>query len=120
LPVNEALFRVKETEFELSYIVDFTEKDFADRLVKEINADAPDVQLKVLSGELLERLAAEHNKSGDDLFDELRAKGFIDRRLNIVETNREELFRRYPSLRKGLKQGKVRSGDGDKKEILCG
>lgn len=117
LPVNEALFRVKETEFELSYIVDFTEKDFADRLVKEINKDAPDVVLRVLSDQMLAMLAKEYNLSEDDLFDELRSKGFIDRHQNIVQSNRAELFKQYPSLRKGLKEGKIRKGEGEKQEV---
>ncbi|MFD0084671.1 type III restriction-modification system endonuclease [Priestia megaterium] len=117
LPVNEALFRVQETEFELSYIVDFTEKEFADQLVKEINIDAPTSTLKVLSDHQLKLLAKEYNKTDDDLFNELRTAGFIDRKQNIMIERIEELFIQYPSLKKGLKDNKIRKGDSNKKEV---
>lgn len=39
LPVDEYGNRIKGTDFMLNYIVDFTEKDFASQLVKEINGD---------------------------------------------------------------------------------
>lgn len=37
LPVNEYMCRVKDRNFTLNYYVDFTEKDFVDSLVKEVN-----------------------------------------------------------------------------------
>ena len=39
LPVDEYGNRTSSTDFMLNYIVDFTEKDFADKLVREINGD---------------------------------------------------------------------------------
>lgn len=40
LPVDEAGNRIKGDNFMLNYIVDFTERDFADKLIAEINGDA--------------------------------------------------------------------------------
>lgn len=117
LPVNEAFFRVKDTEFELSYIVDFTEKQFAEHLVKEINADIPESKITILSDKQLSILAKEYDKSEDDMFDELRTGGYIDRRQNIIDGKREEFFRRYPILIKNLKGNKIRTGDDVKKEV---
>ncbi|PEJ62412.1 type III restriction-modification system endonuclease [Bacillus toyonensis] len=117
LPVNEALFRVKETDFELSYIVDFTEKEFADQLVKEINADASENILRILSDKQLALLAKEYNKSEDDMFDELREGGFIDRRLNVIDEKKEELFRKYPILNKELKGNKIRKSEDTQKRV---
>ena len=37
LPVNEYGNRVKDEQFYLNYFVDFTESDFVDALVNEIN-----------------------------------------------------------------------------------
>jgi type III restriction enzyme len=37
LPVNEYGNRVKNEQFYLNYFVDFTESDFVDKLVNEIN-----------------------------------------------------------------------------------
>lgn len=37
LPVNESLSRISDEQFYLNYIVDFTERDFAEKLINEIN-----------------------------------------------------------------------------------
>ena len=39
LPVDSAGNRISDSSFMLNYIVDFTEKDFATKLVAEINGD---------------------------------------------------------------------------------
>lgn len=39
LPVDEGGNRISDSSFMLNYIVDFSEKDFADKLVREINGD---------------------------------------------------------------------------------
>ena len=42
LPVDENGNRISNEEFSLNYIVDFTDRDFADKLVKEINSEIPE------------------------------------------------------------------------------
>ncbi|WP_220455915.1 hypothetical protein, partial [Klebsiella pneumoniae] len=42
LPVDENGNRISNEEFKLNYIVDFTEADFAERLVDEINGELPE------------------------------------------------------------------------------
>jgi type III restriction enzyme len=41
LPVDENGNRISNEEFWLNYIVDFTEFDFAEQLVKQINGELP-------------------------------------------------------------------------------
>ena len=41
LPVDEYGNRISNEEFKLNYVIDFTEADFAEELVKEINGDLP-------------------------------------------------------------------------------
>lgn len=117
LPVNEAMFRVKDTDFELSYIVDFTEKNFADKLISEINQEAMENKIDRITDEMLISLAKEYNKTDDEMFDELRNLGYIDRKLGIIESKREELYAAYPSLRSNLKSGKVRKQENIKPKV---
>lgn len=106
LPVDEKGNRIDNQEFRLNYIIDFTEKDFAEKLINEINADIPDVN--IVSDDMLEKIAKEENKSADDLFEELLSSKYINRHGEIKIDKRDELFAKYPILNKGLNKGKVR------------
>ena len=105
LPVNDVLSRISNEQFYLNYIVDFTEKDFANRLVAEINGDyAENVSL---STTIIENLAEKLGKSTNDTFIELLTKGYIDMDKNIILDKRDELFNEYPDLTIGLKARKI-------------
>lgn len=106
LPVDEKGNRIDNQEFRLNYIIDFTEKDFAEKLINEINADIPDVN--IISDDMLEKIAKEENKTSDDLFEELLSSKYINRHGEIKIDKRDELFAKYPILNKGLNKGKVR------------
>ena len=86
LPVDENGNRVSGEDFRLNYIVDFTEADFAERLVSQINAEV--VTLAVISEEKLAEVAKKRGTTADDLFDELRAKGYIDRKMRYAATRK--------------------------------
>lgn len=115
LPVDEYGNRISNEEFKLNYIIDFTEADFAKKLVDEINADLP--KGFILSEEKLAEVAAKLNIDVDDLFVELLSKKYIDRNRNIKAENSERLFEEYPDFTVGLKSGKVedRNKKKDKK-----
>ena len=116
LPVDEKGNRIDNQEFRLNYIIDFTEKDFAEKLINEINADIPDIN--IISDDTLEKIAKEENKSADDLFEELLSSKYINRHGEIKNNKRDELFAKYPILNKGLNKGKVR--DRNKGERISG
>ncbi len=59
LPVNEYGARIKSGEFFLNYFVDFTEKDFAQTLIGEINAKSTDIKFSENDKELNKELARE-------------------------------------------------------------
>ena len=85
LPVDEYGNRVKDASFYLNYIVDFTEHDFADRLVMEINEDVQQGSLTHISLEELRRVAALRQMKDMELFSELYGKEYVldlDRKLN--------------------------------------
>lgn len=117
LPVNESLFRVKSSQFELSYIVDFTEQKFAESLVQEINDSATRTELKEIKDSQLKLLAKEYNATEDEIFAELLGKGIINRHWEIQEGKSDELYTLYPKLRKSLKPDKVREGDTPKQYV---
>lgn len=110
LPVDEYGNRLNE-EFWLNYIVDFTEADFADKLIAEINADVQTENLMLISDEDLERVAKLRNVTADDLFDELKEKKYIDRHQNINQDTISDFYEEYPEFKPsaGVNGTKVRN-----------
>lgn len=107
LPVDENGNRISNEDFTLNYIVDFTEADFATKLVEQINGEIP--QASVISEERLQTAAKKRGVSSDDLFDTLYAeKRYIDRHYNIKAETREAFFAEYPEFASGLSSGKVK------------
>jgi len=107
LPVDENGNRISNEEFQLNYIVDFTEADFATRLVEQINGEIP--QASSISEERLQAVAKKLGMTSDDLFDTLYAeKHYIDRHYNIKADTREDFFAEYPDFATGLSSGKVK------------
>jgi len=107
LPVDENGNRISNEEFWLNYIVDFTEADFAEQLVKQINGEIP--RALAISEKDLEEQAKKCGISKDDVFDELYRKKYIDRHMNIVPDNRDAMLAEYPELLQGLQSGKVKN-----------
>lgn len=113
LPVDENGNRISNETFNLNYIVDFTEADFADKLVRQINEEIP--QASVLSEEKLQTVAKKLGVSADDLFDTLYVeKRYIDRHRNIKPETREAFFVEYPDFASGLSSGRVTDRNKDK------
>lgn len=108
IPVNEYMYRVTDREHFLHYFVDFTEKDFVGKLVKEMN-DGKLVKedLNTLSDELLEKISKSANRTSDEIFDELRDLKIIDRKSNFINDGYSELLKRYPELFDELKLNKI-------------
>lgn len=111
LPVDENGNRISNEEFKLNYIIDFTEADFAERLVQEINSDLPE-GFKITQ-ELIEKVAAKRNLAPNELFKELILNDYIDMEKNVIMENSLIFFEKYPEFNMGLKPNKVI--DGNKK-----
>ncbi len=105
LPIDEYGNRISDEEFYLTYLIDFSEQDFANRLVSEINSDIP--QGNVITDIDLERVAKTRNISANDLFKKLIINDFIDMNKNIIEDKRDEFFISYPEFNHRLNTKKV-------------
>ncbi|MDR3653254.1 MAG: type III restriction-modification system endonuclease [Paludibacter sp.] len=98
LPVDEFGNRISNEEFLLNYIVDFTEADFANRLVAEINAELPAEQVSHISEQEMIRVANLQDKDPNQLMGELLSKGFVDfsRKINISKM--DDFYQEYPEF----------------------
>lgn len=112
LPVDENGNRISNEGFQLNYIVDFTEADFARRLVEQINGEIPEAS--VISEERLIQAAQKLGMTADDLFGELFGKRYIDRHCRILPETRAQFFEEYPVFAAGLSAGKVSDRNRDK------
>lgn len=112
LPVDENGNRISNEDFQLNYIVDFTEADFAERLVEQINGEIP--QAASIMEDKLAEAATKLGLTSDDLFDILYDKKYIDRKMNINMENREEFFSEFPDFEIGLSTGKVKDRNKNK------
>lgn len=109
LPVDVNGTRLSGEDFHLTYLVDYTEEEFAKKLVSEINADAVDNVPSIR--ELLPRVAAELGKDETALFIELLQKGFVDSDKNLISEKAEEFYELYPQFAVGtLRPGRVVTG----------
>ncbi|MCR5083846.1 MAG: type III restriction-modification system endonuclease, partial [Parasporobacterium sp.] len=105
LPVDENGNRISNEEFQLNYIVDFTEADFAQRLVDEINGELP--KTMTIDPNDLDRVAKARGTDSTSLLVELLTKQYVDPHMNINTEHRNEFFAEYPEFASGVKSGKV-------------
>lgn len=95
LPVDEQGRRISEDQFYLRYLIDYSEKDFAQKLLSEIQSDSPVVINNV--SDLFDKLNMTEERK-DTLFGEMLANKYINRTGDIFPEKREELFSEYPDL----------------------
>lgn len=106
LPVDECGNRISNEEFTLNYIVDFTEADFAKKLVEQVNSEIP--ESVTLSQETIRLTALKMGMDANKLFKELFNKDYVDYQYNIVPENKASFFEEYPLFKSGLDSGKIK------------
>lgn len=106
LPVDECGNRISNQEFMLNYIVDFTEADFANKLVEQINSEVPGTTS--VSLEQIKLVAEKMGKEEKTLFIELLSKNYIDLEHNIIPANKTQFFEEYPLFKSGLDASKIK------------
>ena len=111
LPVDENGNRISNEQFYLNYIVDFTEADFAEKLVAQINGERP--AAINLTDELVKTVAAKRKVDPNTLFGELFNGGFIDFTKKIVPEKRSEFLEKYPEFADGVKEGKIKDRNSE-------
>jgi len=114
LPVNEFMSRDKSKTYFLNYFVDFTESDFVERLVKEINSKSQvefdTIKLNELLKARLMNYYDEFNNDEDALLDKLDELGIIKRNNDFRDGGYEKLKGKYPNaFGGGVKIGKIKS-----------
>lgn len=109
LPVDECGNRISNEDFTLNYIVDFTEADFAKKLVDQINGEVPSAV--TLTHDVIIEVARKMGANPNHIIKELFNREYItygDGGLTIVSENRDRFFEEYPLFKSGLDQGKVK------------
>jgi type III restriction enzyme len=121
LPVNEYNNRVKDEQFYLNYFVDFTESDFVDKLVNEINEKSGAISIEdvpeKLSENIIKQIIEKYNLDEDDLIDDLVDEKVIKASHKFLEGGYEYIKLNYPLIFEGVGSNKVRKASDEKKKV---
>ncbi len=121
LPVNEYGNRVKDEQFYLNYFVDFTESDFIDKLVNEINEKSGAISIEDIPEKLTEnyikKICELYETTEEDLFDLLDENNVVTRTNQFKEGGFEFIKRNYPKIFEGVGSNKVRKSTDKKKQV---
>ena len=101
LPVDSVGNRISDSSFMLNYIVDFTEKDFANKLVAEINGELDADQKSPLSitAEDIIKIAEKRNIEVNKFFIELMTEGYVDFDKKVVPEKFDDMLIEYPEFK---------------------
>lgn len=124
LPVNEYGNRVKDSDFYLNYFVDFTESDFVDNLVNEINTKSGAVSIddnpEKLTGLMIRKILDNHKEFKDEntLLQKLIMEDkYIDFAHNFINAGLKEIKSLYPEIFEGVGTGKIRTAGEQKRTV---
>ncbi len=121
LPVNEYGNRVKDEQFYLDYFVDFTESDFVDKLVKEINEKSGAISIEdipeKLSDNIVKKICELYETTEDDLFERLDENNVVTRSNKFKEDGFDFIKRNYPRIFEGVGSNRVRKSTDEKKQV---
>lgn len=123
LPVDSAGNRICDSSFMLNYIVDFTEKDFANKLVAEINGELDADQKSPLSitAEDIIKVAEKRNMDVNKFFAELLNKGYVDFDKKVVPEKFDDLLIGYPEFKDvtgGLNASRITNRNSNRSEKI--
>lgn len=121
LPVNEYGNRVKDEQFYLNYFVDFTESDFVDKLVNEINEKSGAISIEVipekLTEDIIQKITEAYSISEDDLLEVLDENNLITRTNKFKEGGWDYIKQNYPNIFQGVNSSKIRKATDAPKKI---
>lgn len=121
LPVNEYGNRVKDEQFYLNYFVDFTESDFVDKLVNEINEKSGAISIEdipeKLSDNIVKKICELYETTEDDLFEILDENNVVTRSNKFKEGGFDFIKHNYPKIFEGVGSNKVRKSTDKKKQV---
>ena len=123
LPVNEYGNRVKDEQFYLNYFVDFTENDFVDKLVNEINQKSGAVSIEVipemLTDEMVKQIIEKYEFDDANVLLQkfIMEDKIIDFSRKFLEGGFDFIKQNYPRIFEGVNSNKVRKATDPKKKI---
>ncbi|QTD38037.1 type III restriction-modification system endonuclease [Polaribacter batillariae] len=124
LPVNEYGNRVKDEQFYLNYFVDFTENDFVDKLVNEINEKSGALSIEKIPEKLEEQMILQIIENYDfnnenELFQKLiMEEKVIDFSHKFLQGGFDFIKNHYPKIFLGsVANGKIRKSTDKKKQV---
>ncbi|MEJ5360907.1 MAG: type III restriction-modification system endonuclease [Spirochaetota bacterium] len=122
LPVNEYGNRVKDEQFYLNYFVDFTESDFVDKLVNEINEKSGAISIEQIPEKLTEQMIQKiyevYNITEEKLLEELDKNNVITRANSFKTGGFDYIKQHYPLIFEGVNSNKVRKASDPKKKVV--
>lgn len=107
LPVDEYGNRISNEQFYLTYLIDYSEKDFAENLIQEVTKDGDITKNLVIDDKILEKVAHNRGIEENKLFGKLLLEDFLDVNKNIILENMEKFFLEYPEFNIRLQQNKI-------------
>ncbi|WP_026777420.1 type III restriction-modification system endonuclease [Polaribacter sp. Hel_I_88] len=121
LPVNEYGNRVKDEQFYLNYFVDFTESDFVDKLVNEINEKSGAISIEDIPDKLhpkmIQQIVEKYNIDEEQLLEKLDDAGLIKRNNDFKEGGFDFIKQNYPKIFEGIGSNKIRKATDVKKQV---
>ena len=121
LPVNEYGNRVKDEQFYLNYFVDFTESDFVDKLVNEINEKSGAISIEEIPEKLNEKMIKQIiDKYDFDDENSLFQKLIMEEKVNdfshkFLDDGYDYIKKNYPLIFEGVGSNKIRKSTKSKK-----
>ena len=121
MPVNEYGNRVKDEQFYLNYFVDFTESDFVEKLVNEINEKSGAISSESipekLDDNMIKKICEIYNIGEEKLLEELDSNNVITRTNKFKENGFEYIKQKFPLIFNGVGSNKVRKETDKSKKI---
>lgn len=122
LPVNEYGNRVKDEQFYLNYFVDFTENDFVDKLVNEINEKSGAISMEVVpdkfSDIMIKKICELYETTEDELLEVLDSNNVVTRTNSFKDGGFDFIKQNYPKIFEGVNSNKVRKATDPKKKVV--
>ncbi|MEI6678203.1 MAG: type III restriction-modification system endonuclease [Mariniphaga sp.] len=122
LPVNEYGNRVKDEQFYLNYFVDFTESDFVDKLVNEINEKSGAISIEQvpdkLSDIIIKKICELYETTEDKLLEVLDSNNVVTRTNSFKSGGFDFIKQNYPRIFEGVNSNKVRKATDPKKKVV--
>ncbi|KAA0210180.1 type III restriction-modification system endonuclease [Ignavibacteria bacterium CHB1] len=122
LPVNEYGNRVKDEQFYLNYFVDFTESDFVDKLVNEINQKSGAISIEQVPNKLTEQMIKKicelYETTEDELLEVLDTNNVITRTNSFKTGGFDFIKQNYSRIFEGVNSNKVRKATDPKKKVV--